>query len=261
MNHYVPKKYNGKINTYLDQTNSTSIFGRIKYKGESALFPNDYGFNIVAPFAVANYIDGKIVYEEMTEEQKKEYLFHVSKFYNDMMDLYDKCSDKLKDEMAIRLNNVVFVYRKSKEISADYAAYCVPEDGWSNNSSFVIFTDQFLYYNENGVFDCLYQDGYKYMIESFIHECGHAYANNIADPDFISAFDRDDNSTWKRIYKTVSSNEANRQILRDYSLKDKEELFADSTCYYFTDPDKLKMVEINVRSYKTLYEYMDDILN
>ena len=36
----------------------------------------------------------------------------------------------------------------------------------------------------------------------------------------------------------VANDNTNRQILRDYSVADKKELFADSTDYYYNDPDR-----------------------
>ena len=66
---------------------------------------------------------------------------------------------------------------------------------------------------------------------------------------------------WRKIYKQVSSNETYKDYIGDYAYTNGRELFAEATMYYYHDPDKLKMVDIDVPGYDNLYDYMDHVMN
>ena len=246
----------GEINTYLSQNGTrSSIFSNIKYNGEFIEFYNEDGIKVNAPLAIFKCEDGKVVYEPMTYLDKNRYIGRLFNYHNSIMTKLDGTTEKFKNEITDRVETITFLYldpntRKKIEAADGFAAYCTQGTGWSKTSDIVMFTEQFMDIKEN-----VYSpDLFEYMSNSFIHECGHAYANN-TNADFF--LDRDKNSTWNDIYKQVISNPVNEDTLRSYSLSNKFELYADSTDYYYSDPDRLKMVEINVDGYDNLYDYMD----
>lgn len=264
---YKPEIKTGKIDTQLTKNDGKTIFATVKYEGEYIEYYNEDGIKVRAPLAIAKYVDGEIVYVPMTENQKKKYINKVTQYYNDVMDNKKLYSDKFKEETGKRVESVTMVYidpdsRENIQAADQSAAYCSKTNGYSNRSDIVIYSDEFLNFDDKNSYNN-HQWQYDYMLEAYTHENGHAYANN------KRIFkDRDTNATWKSIYDQVTSKdvyEVNKETLREYSLSNKYELFADSTDYYFHQPDRLKNVEINIdvdgKKYETLYEYMDYVLN
>lgn len=261
---YKPHRKEGKLDTELSNNGVIIYFNTIEYEGEYIEFDNEDGILVRAPLAIATYQNGKIVYVPMTEEQKEAYINKVTFYYNDIMDIKNNLySDKFKQEIRERVetNTIIYVDPKSRQYIDDAknkAAFTQPIG--FNHSDIVIYSDQFIDFDENNIYYNTKEE-YNYMLEAYTHENGHAYANN----RFIDIFDRDEIVVWENIYDQVKSDPANVKILRDYSLSTKKELFADSTAYYFHDPDRLNNVEIDItvhnKKFDNLYDYMDYILN
>ena len=263
---YKPVIMNGNFDTRLKNNGLPVIWNTAKYDGEYVEFENKDGIKVRAPLAIAKYENGEIVYKPMTDEQKEDYINKLTTYYNDIMENTSDYSDKFKNETGDRVDSLTFVYidpasREKIDSVNGYSAYCSPINGLSNHSDVVVCTDMLINFDDSSSWYNT-DEAYDYMLETYTHELGHAYAN-----DRFIAWDRDDTYVWNQIYDTVTSDPTNKDILRDYSMKNKNELFADSTAYYYTDPDKLKQVEINFEmpefnmKYDTLYDYMDYILN
>ena len=261
---YTPEIKEGTIDTKLKNNDRKDYDDNVKYEGRYIEYYNEDGIKVIAPLAIAKYENGKIVYVPMTKDQETAYINKITHYYNDIMKSTDVYSDKLKKELGKRVDTLSMVYidpnsKEKIQVSNGNAAYCASKGKYSNHSDIVMFSDQFINLeNPNDIHNT--QKRYDCMVRAYTHENGHAYANNRLILD-----DRDNNKAWTSIYNQVSSEEINKEVLREYSVKNKAELFADSTEYYYHKPDKLKQVEIDIevhgKKYETLYDYMDYVLN
>lgn len=262
---YQPKIKNGNIDTKLMMNDPKTYDDTAKYDGEYIEFENKDGIKVRAPLAIAKYENGKIVYTPMTAEQKEQYINKVTHYYNDIMENSEKYSDKFKNETGDRVDSLTFVYidpasRDKIDAIDGCCAYCQRTGNFSNHSDILVSTDEFIDLDDPSNTNT--PSSYDYMVDAYTHELGHAYGNNM-----MLFPDRDTDNFWNVIYDKVNNDPANTDILRDYSLKNQKELFADATAYYYTDPDRLKQVPINVEvpatniKFETLYDYMDFVLN
>lgn len=271
---YSPEIKTGSFDTRLILNDGFWVWDTLKYDGEYLEFTNEDGKIAKIPLAVIVYDDksSQIKYVSMTDEQKEQYIDKVTQYYNDIMNNSKNYSDKFRSEINDRVDllSILYIDPSSREkIQAAHnrytdvgsAAYCKNANNISTHSSVVIFSNEFINFDDSS--SCFNTDeAYNYMVNTYTHELGHAYAN-----DRMILWDRDNTYVWNNIYDTVANDNTNLQILRDYSVADKKELFADSTDYYYNDPDRLKQVEINFdlpefnMHFDTLYDYMDYILN
>lgn len=261
---YQPEIKEGAIDTKLYNNDKKGYDDTIQYEGRYLEYYNEDGIKVTVPLAIAKYENGKIVYVPMTKDQETAYINKVTHYYNDIMKSTDVYSDKLKKELGKRVDSLSMVYidpnsKEQIQAAEGAAAYCARTGKYSNHSDIVVFSNQFINLEDhNDIHNT--QKRYDYMIRAYTHENGHAYANNR-----LLLRDRDTNDTWNNIYNQVSGDEINKEILRDYSVSNKKELFADSTDYYYNEPERLKQVEIDVeangKKYNTLYDYMDYVLN
>lgn len=270
---YRPEYKTGKIDTRLVLNNYFWKWDTVKYEGEYLEFTNEDGEITRVPLAIIEYDDksDQIKYYPMTYEQKKQYINKITQYYNDIMDNSKNYTDRFRNETNDKVDSLSIIYidpSSRNKIQATYnkyseagnAAYCKQTSGLSNHSNIVIFSNEFINFDDSSSNNN--DEVYDYMVRCYTHELGHAYANNR-----MILWDRDNTYVWNNIYNTVTSDDTNRQILRDYSIAAKQELFADSTEYYYNDPDRLKQVEINIdlpefkMHFNTLYDYMDYILN
>lgn len=255
---YQPEYKTGSFDPILRNNDYSSV----TYDGEYIEFKN-YGDIVVrAPLAIAKYEDGKVVYVPMTEQQKKDYTRKITQYYNDAMSYGDAYSDKFKSEIGDRVDSMTFVYidpaSKDKiDDARDWAGFCRSVSHFTKRSDIVYYSSEFI--NLDDIDDSM---SYDYMVNNcYNHELGHAYGN-----DNVLLVDRDELFYWNQAYERVKSDEANKQILREYSLTNQKELFADATAYYYSDPDRLKQVDVDIEvpfvgKFETLYDYMDWVLN
>ena len=117
-----------------------------------------------------------------------------------------------------------------------------------------MFSDQFINLkDEESVYNMDF--AYEYMVNSFVHELGHAFANNK-----IFGKDRDETKEWKAIFNQIVAKEDRENYFRDYAVTNPAELFADVCRDYYNKPNNLKMVEIEINGYDNLYDYMNDLM-
>ena len=235
-----------------DMNYSNSII----YTGEYVEYENEYGAVVQAPLATYKYENGQIIVDEMSGLEKARYIGEITKYYNDIEEKLNNTTEKfsreVKDDLkAIYMINLDNSFRENVLASwssdgrySDSSALC-HRPKKSNKNKINIFTDEFI---------DLKEDNYDFMVDGFIHECGHAYANN-----HRLFADFDDSSYWKRIYDNISSNEINVEFLGDYAFTNSYELFAESTRYFFSEPERLKMVQIDDN--ESLYDVMNELLN
>lgn len=263
---YFPITKTGSFDTKLNMNDAKTYDDTLKYSGEYIEYVNKDGILVRAPLAIVKYENGNIVYTPMTEEQKEQYINRITNYYNDVMDNAEDYSDRFKDETGDRVDSVTFVYvaptSKSQIDSVDgYAGYCRRTGTYSNHSDILLCSDEFINFDDpNSNYNS--QQNYDYMLNTYTHELGHAYGNNnMFFPD------RDNSGFWNTVYDKVSSDSVNENILREYSLTNKYELFADATDYYYSDPDRLKQVQLDLSvpgtalHFDTLYDYMDFVMS
>ncbi len=242
----------GDVYTNLYQNGYKSKYEIVEYNGEFVEFYNKDGLKVKAPLATFKCVDGKVICEPMTLLEKSKYIVGLSKYHGDIMEKLAGTSEKFQKEILDRTKNITFIYRdpNSKEeieYGLNASAYVTSFNN-SNILNMAVFTDQFMD-TINGIHS---QEVYDYMTNAFIHECGHVYGNSDTNDDL----DRDRNSTWNEIYSQVVSNSANEENIGLYT--NAFELYAESSRYYYSAPERLKMVEIDVDGYTNLYDYMDN---
>lgn len=257
---YLPQVKNGEIDTNIYSPER----GHELYSGEYIEYKNDDGLIIRSPLAIAKYENDKVIFIPMTEEEKKNYIERITKFYNEISVDLKNGPQKYKDEIIDRVDSYTINYLDT-ETAGDIVhalAYTLSTSD-SNHSDISIFAQNYFDINESNDYSAQQIDDLQLdsMLEGFIHESGHAYANNKIDNNFFSNTDRDDTNSWNEIYNQVCSDDVNRHVIFDYAFSTKGELFAQATKYYVYDPDRLKMIDIDIDGYDTLYDYMDYILN
>ena len=253
----------GNFDTSLHMNGFLGNFFNIQYSGKYIEFENEQGMTIKAPLAIVKYENGKIIFDPMTEEEQERYVEKVAQYNNDIMFNFENLyTYDFKQEITDRVTSTTILYidresRDSIDYARSYAAYCDRKNGPSK-SDIVIYSDQFIELNPES--DATYwynsEDAYDYMVETYTHELGHAYANNHS----FNLLDRDQSRIWNEIYNEVTGEDTNREFLGDYAFTNTHEFFADAIRYYYHDAERLKMIDIDVEGYNTLYDYMDYIL-
>ena len=125
-------------------------------------------------------------------------------------------------------------------------------------------------------------DGYRFLIDSYTHELGHAFAFssdegfNIGPVNIKPENDFHDTDYWKNIYNQVvgkypeDANLDGTYPFRSYAYNNSREFFAECVAEYYAktystshyNPNDLKVTEVEIDGQVfSLYDLMNFILN
>ena len=251
--------YNLLYNTPILENGKTvlTLYGHdYYYEGEYLKFYNKNGWEVTCPLAKIQVDENNnYIYVEMTDEEKENYLNAVSRYYNDIMHDYESYPPKLKESANKYLNNLQLMYIDYDQEKSDGIAWAA----YVNN------------YGKNCVVDMNYatssQECYDYQRKTtFPHELGHVLDYESANfyQEYIKKENHgiSSNDNFLNIYSQISSPDSNASnYLRDYAFTSPTECFAECVSEYQNDPEPLKEIDIDIKGYDNLYEYMNDILN
>lgn len=258
---YLPSFKTEPVNTIMVDKNSNHW---IIYEGDYLNF-NISNIEINVPLEKYVAEGGVLTTKPFSNLDKVRYMDITTRYVNDIMDNFNNnTTPYFRETIIYTLATITLTYVDESAYNyirtepTIYCGYCMYNDSSTRNrNDIVMYTNKFV----DG--SSYRSDGYNFMVDAMHHEMGHAFANDSA----FDGADMHDSLTWKSIFNDVSKNrEEYEAILRPYSFKNRHELFADSVMYYYTDPEKLKMIEIDVDindylHYDNMYELMSYILN
>lgn len=218
------------------------------YTGSYLKYYNENGFNIYAPLAKVQALDGKYNFVSMSDSEMESFANYSNGYYSYIMNKYDSFTPKMKDYINDSLKNINLVY-------IDYDKDKIDSFNWN----------AFATTGKNVTID-MNTNSFSYIAnETFPHELGHIYdystGGYIENGELVD-YGQSDTKIWTNIYNQLKEDASvNSYILDDYALSKPEECFADSVSAYYNRPEDLKEVEINIDGYNNLYDYIDDVLN
>ena len=243
---------------------SVSVELNDNYKGDYLEFYNPYGVPTIAPLCEFIYRDATIEgWNIMDNQEYESYARGLSKYYIDIMKKSDTYSKHFKKQVYNHLDKLVFL---NGIYNQDWAAYCSPLT--DVNSMVVIDTNKFLEKDDTtGTYIERDNTFWDFMIDSYTHELGHAYANASSKEKRTS--DIDYSKDWEKIFEYVKLQEKEHATIRDYAFESPEEFFAECVAEYYGDKNScsiynandLKIIQIEFMGKKiSLYDCMSLIL-
>ena len=251
----LPKPYIYDIGYFkLTNNNNTYISKDASYSGKM-FYSTFYGKDVFMPAAKLNINSkGDFEFVPYTKEELDKYKLKV---------------DRLGFDISKRMINYPDTF-KSKTIDNENVFANILDFGTKNSDTSLwqgLAVDGSTVYLNIDIIDS--DTGYPYILDSFTHELGHIYDYQ-GNPDSSANFFTN-SSEWKNIYDIVCKNDSSHQFVRDYSVSNPSELFAEVTAELFADtssdplfnPNDLKMLKINYNSengkyYESMYDYMTD---
>ena len=247
-----PLLKNGKISTIFS---NNKYYSNYQYNGNYLEYFNDAGINIRVPLSYfSSDEDGNLITKSMDDKMAEHVTTLSGEYYSDLMENSYKYSDKFKNTINENLKDVVMIYEDenfdTEKSPKDWVAYTSRKNELSTFSEVAV---RLSYVEKDS----------NYMVDSYTHELGHAYAN-------ATGFKKkkvDSSSSWKEVFKQVNENDSSHLLLRDYAHSVDSECFAECVAEYFAsgncdiyNPNDLKVLSVDIDGYDNMYDYMTSLI-
>ena len=254
----------GKVDSKITESKSLLSKNTYTYEGEYLQYFNESGIEVIAPLQeITTTENGEIISKNsLYGNDKQRYIEKINNYYFTIMKQSQKFTQKFKEQTSQNLKTIFMAPFTNKDKIG-------PTDGWlayitqnefelnQVSSNMIIDTNQLT--NEN-------INKYHYMVNGYIHELGHVFANASDGQLFSNEIDMDE--YWVNIYNQIKTYAGDNGPLKEYAATNSREAFAECVAEYFGEGEyntnNLKAIDVidpETGEKTTLYDVMDKILN